>query len=64
LGSRELECTSQIEYSIETGDARPIKNSPHRIPHALKPVVDKYIDDMLKRKLLNQVVLLGVVALC
>jgi len=53
LGSRELGCTSQIEHSIETGNARPIKKSPYRIPHALKPVVDEHIDDMLKRKIIE-----------
>ena len=53
LGSRELVCTSQIEHSIETGDARPIKKSPYRIPHALKPVVDEHTDDMLKRKIIE-----------
>jgi hypothetical protein len=43
LGSSwELGFTSQIEYSIETGDARPIKKNPYRIPHALKPVVDEH----------------------
>jgi len=25
LGSQDLGCTSQIEHSIETGDARPIR---------------------------------------
>jgi len=52
LGSRELWCTSQIEHSIETGDARPIKKSPYKIPDALKPVVDEHID-MLKRKIIE-----------
>jgi hypothetical protein len=46
-------CTSQIEHSIETGDARSIKRSPYRIPHALKPVVDEHIDDMLKKEIIE-----------
>jgi len=53
LGSRELGCTSQIEHSIETRDARRIKKSPYRILHALKPVVDEHTDDMLKRKIIE-----------
>jgi hypothetical protein len=53
LGSRELGCTSQVEHSIETGDAKPIKKSPYRTPHALKPVVDEHIDDMLRRKIIE-----------
>ena len=32
LGSTELGSTSQVEHSIETGDARPIKKNPYRTP--------------------------------
>jgi hypothetical protein len=53
LGSRELGCTRQVEHSIETGDAKPIKKSPYRTPHALKLVVDEHIDDMLKRGIIK-----------
>jgi hypothetical protein len=42
-----------VEHSIETGDARPIKRNPYRIPHALKPVVDEHIDGMLKKKIIE-----------
>lgn len=50
LGSAELCCTSQVEHSIETGDARPTNRNPYRIPHALKPVVEEHIYDMLRKK--------------
>ena len=53
LGSTELGSTSQVEHSIEKGDARPIKRNPYRTPHALKPVVDEHIDDMLRRKIIE-----------
>ena len=53
LGSTELGSTSQVEHNIETGDARPIKRNPYRNPHALKPVVDEHIDDMLQRKIIE-----------
>ena len=53
LGGMELVCTSQVEHGIETGDAGPIKRNPYWIPHALKPVVDEHIDDMLKRKIIE-----------
>ena len=46
-------CTSQVEHSIETGDAKPIKRHPYRIPHALKPVVDEHIDDMIKKEIIE-----------
>jgi hypothetical protein len=55
LGSKELGCTSQIEHSIETGDAKPIKKSPYRIPHALKPVVDEHVDGMLQRNFIEPI---------
>jgi hypothetical protein len=29
IGSRELGSTSQVEHSIETGDARPVKRNPY-----------------------------------
>jgi hypothetical protein len=34
---------------METGEAKPIKRNPYRIPHALKPVVDEYLNEMLKK---------------
>jgi hypothetical protein len=53
VGSRELGCTSQVKHSIDTGDAKPIKRNPYRIPHALKPVVEEHIDDMLQREIIE-----------
>ena len=42
-----------MEHAIETGDARPIKRSPYRTPHALKPVVEIHIDDTLERNVIE-----------
>jgi len=53
LGSTQLGCTSQVEHSIDTGDAKPIKRSPYRIPHALKPVVDEHIDGMIRKEIIE-----------
>jgi len=53
LNSEELGCTSQVEHSIETGDARPIKQNPYRIPYALKPVVDEHIEEMLDKEIIE-----------
>jgi hypothetical protein len=53
LGSEELGCTSRVEHSIDTGNARPIKRNPYRTPYALKPVVDEHINDMLKRNIIE-----------
>ena len=53
IGSLELGCTSQVEHSIETGDAKPIKRNPYRTPHTLKSVVEEHIDDILKGKIIE-----------
>ena len=53
VGSTELGCSGQVEHSIETGDARPIKKTPYQTPFALKPVVEEHIDDMLKRNIIE-----------
>jgi len=50
IENKELGCTSQVEHSIDTGDAKPIRKNPYRIPHALKPVVEEHIDEMLEKK--------------
>jgi len=38
---------------METGDGRPIKRTPYRIPYDLKPVVKEHIDDMLRRNIME-----------
>ena len=53
LKSEELGCTGQVEHSIETGDARPIKRNHYRIPYALKPVVDEHIEEMLRKGIIK-----------
>jgi hypothetical protein len=53
LGSTQLGCTSQIEHSIETGNAKPIRRNPYRIAHALKAVVDEHIDDMIRKEIIE-----------
>jgi hypothetical protein len=52
-GSMEIGCTSQVKHTIETGDARPIKKNPYRVPHALKSVVEDHIDDMLHKGIIE-----------
>jgi len=53
IGSKELGCTSQVQHSIDTGDAKPIKKNPYRIPHALKPVLEEHIDEMLEKRIIE-----------
>jgi hypothetical protein len=52
-GSLAIGCTSQVKHAIETGDARPVKINPYRIPHSMKPVVEEHIDDMLKKGIIE-----------
>jgi hypothetical protein len=56
LGSTKVGCASQVENGIDTGDARPIKKNTYRIPHALKPVVDEHIDEMLQKKIIEPII--------
>jgi hypothetical protein len=45
-GSSRIGCTSAVKHKIDTGDGQPIRKTPYRIPHALKPVVEEHIKDM------------------
>jgi hypothetical protein len=53
IGSTDIGCTSRVQHVIETGDARPIKKNPYRIPHTLKPLVDEQIDEMLEKGIIE-----------
>ena len=48
-----LGCTRDTEHSIDTGDSRPIKQRPYRIPVHLQTVVDQQVADMLERGLIR-----------
>jgi len=53
ISNRELGCTCQVEHSINMGDAKPIKRNPYRTPLALKPVVEKHVEDMLEKNIIE-----------
>ena len=42
-----LGCTTLLQFNIDTGDAKPIKNPHRRVPPFMKPLVDAEIDKML-----------------
>ena len=48
-----LGCTRDTEHVIDTGDSRPIKQRPYRIPVHLQAVVNQQVDDMLERGLIR-----------
>ena len=45
---KEIGTTHVTEHVVDTADSRPIKQLPRRLPQALKPVVDKKVDEMLE----------------
>ena len=45
--------TTRAEHSIDTGDSRPVKQRPYRIPVHLNKVVDRQVNDMLERGLIR-----------
>ena len=45
--SAELDHTTRVQHHIDTGDHRPIKQLPRRIPHFLKSEVACHIQEML-----------------
>ena len=48
-----LGLTSQAEHRIETGNATPIKQLPRRLPHALRPVVEEQVKEMLQYEVIE-----------
>ena len=40
-------------FSIDTGDARPIRQMPRPVPHHQKAEVDRQLDDMLKKGIIK-----------
>ena len=45
--------TCAVEHSIDTGDSRPIKQRPYRIPVHLHHVVGQQVEEMLARGLIR-----------
>ena len=49
----ELGRTNIIQHYIETGDHPPIQSRPCRVPHVQKEAIEKHIDDMLHRNVIQ-----------
>ena len=47
MSSSELGRTSLVEHQINTGDHKPIKQLPRRVPHFLKEEVSHHMQEML-----------------
>jgi hypothetical protein len=53
-GSNDFPCTDLVEHRIITGDARPIKKRPYRVPFALREEMETQIQDMLERNVIEE----------
>ncbi len=42
------------EFEIDTGNEKPIKTKPYRVPYAQQPEVDSMIDEMLENKIISK----------
>ena len=51
---KDIGTTHVTEHVVDTADARPIKQLPRRLPQALKPVVDKQVNEMLETGIIRQ----------
>ena len=49
----DLCTTDRITHGIETGDQRPIRQPPRRVPFALRDQVNKMVQDMLDRGIIE-----------
>ena len=49
----ELGRTNIVQHHIETGNHPTIRSRPYRVPHAQREVIDKHIDDMLHRNVIQ-----------
>ena len=45
----EFKGTDLVEHRIITGDAKPVRKSPYRVPYALREEMETQVRDMLKK---------------
>jgi hypothetical protein len=48
-GSNDFKCTDLVEHRIVTGDVKPIRKSPFRVPFALRKEMQNPFQDMLAK---------------
>jgi len=53
-GSNDFRGTDLIEHRIVTGDAKPIRKPPYRVPFALRKEMDKQVQDMLEKGVIEE----------
>eukprot|EP00745_Piridium_sociabile_P008697 TRINITY_DN158_c0_g1_i1.p1 TRINITY_DN158_c0_g1~~TRINITY_DN158_c0_g1_i1.p1 ORF type:complete len:1374 (-),score=188.80 TRINITY_DN158_c0_g1_i1:1054-5175(-) len=50
----ELGQTDTVECKIDTGEGKPIRNRPYRVPLQDREIVDKALDEMLEAKVISR----------
>lgn len=51
--NRPLGRTSAVKHRIDTGDSRPIYRRPYRVSHAERAVIQREVDEMLKKDIIE-----------
>ncbi len=51
--SGDLGLTTLVEHRIDTGDAVPIKQQPHRLPNSLRTVVEEQVGEILENDIIK-----------
>ncbi len=49
----DIGCTSLVKHKIDTGDAKPVKQRPRRVPQAQQEEIDNQIQGLLDRGLIS-----------
>ena len=52
-GSNDFHGTDMVEHEIDTGDAKPIRRPPYRVPYALRDELDRQVITMLDRGIIE-----------
>jgi hypothetical protein len=53
-GSNDFQGTDLVEHRIVTGDAKPIRKPPYRVPFALRKELNTQVKDMLNKGIIEE----------
>jgi hypothetical protein len=53
-GSNDFKGTDLVERTIGTGDAKPIRKAPYRVPFALRQEMENQVNDMLAKGIIQE----------
>ena len=53
-GSNDFKGTDLVEHMIVTGDAKPIRKAPYRVPFALRQEMQNQVNDMLAKGVIEE----------